>query len=178
MSIRPPGNVFTLVKRPTTLLELFRLRTGGHLPDSFSTTIQGSVDVADMYGADALLNSSFVGAAGAFPLASGPTAFGSSVRIHAVSGFLQLGAAGGANNWYLGTLELRDLAGVQVVLFTQFYQAPAAGFANATNLQMGGQLPYPRVVPAGFQLRYTWQSNDPSVLHTPVLAFEFENLII
>lgn len=178
MSINSPREFFPLVKKPSTLLELFRLRTGGHLPDTFSTTIQGSVDVADMYGADTLLNSTTAGTTGAFPIANGSTPFGSAVRLHTAGSSLSLGAAGVASGYYLCRLLLQDLAGTNTLLFSGSFQAPAAGFANGTVLAVGGQLPYPRVIPPGFRLLTVWYSNDPSALHTANLDFEFENLIV
>lgn len=169
---------FPLQKVPLGLLQLFALQTNGRLPTEFGEQVVPMVDVADFYGADRLLPSSISSGAGAFPRATNTTPIGSTIRVHQITAQLALGAAGAANAYYSCQVRLQSPDGIQIGLFpTQLLVAPAAGFNNGAIFDFGGQLPYPRVLPPGWVIATSINSNDPMVAATLALRFSFENII-
>lgn len=172
--------MFTINKPPRGLLELFRLRTGGGTPSGFQEYIQPVSVVDDFYGAETLLNTSVAGAAGAFPRqATLATPFGSPVRVHGVAAELIFGAGATAGSYYFGSVGWQDLSGVVFPIFA-FAHFPNVGTAIAAGsvLNVGGQLPYPRVVPAGTNFIAAWASNDAAATHNARLQLHFENIIL
>jgi hypothetical protein len=167
---------FPIQRTPRGLLELLSV-FGGDAPRLLDEEVSGIVDLRDFYGADRMINTQTVGAAGAYPRTVSTTPVGTTIRVHNFGAQLNNVAAGAANAYYIGLVRLQDPNQIQVPVFSAVYQAPAAGYAAGTLLDFGGQLPYPRVIPPGWVLTTTVFSNDPAAGAILTQRFSFENLV-
>jgi hypothetical protein len=87
--------VFNLVKAPTGLTQLFRLRTGGAQPNVVGNQVQPTLDVADFYGADMLSSSAVSSTAAAMPISVSDSVLQAPLRMKALSARVTLGANAG-----------------------------------------------------------------------------------
>lgn len=167
-----------LHRSPLGLLPLFGLQTLGRSPTQFGDLVAPVVDVGDMYGADRLTNAIVTGAAGASPRTLSLTSpFGSAIKLHAFSAEIVLGAGPAANANFTAIAQILDPVGNTSSIFSGAYLVGGIAYAAGTSLVVGGQLPYPRVIPPGWTLRIVWQFTDPAVTHLPQIRFQFENII-
>jgi len=133
------------MKPPRGLLELFRLKVGGKQPVWFGDQVVPTVDVGPFYGSDLLFATSGAPTIGALNIEE-TLAFTNTLRVHAISGELLIGAAAATNvSTAWGFL---DPVGQAIAIGQQFFaQIPAA-----TAVRFGCMAPPGLVIPAGWSI--------------------------
>jgi len=134
---------YNLMKPPRGLLELFRLKVGGKQPILFSEQVSPVVDVGPFYGSDLLLATSGTPTVGLLNIQE-DLVFTATLRVHAVSGELIIGAGAATNvgvSW-----GLLDPVGNRITVGQQFF----AQIGALTAVTFGCVVPPGHVLPSGW----------------------------
>lgn len=134
-----------LQKPPRGLLELMRLRQGGKQPTQFSDTVVPVLEVGAFYGSDLLLATSGAPTIGALNNLTEDLVFSATLRVHAISGRLIVGAAAVTAGGYIQVGLISD-SQLRISLGGVAFGVAAAG----SFVEFGCPVPGGPVLPSGW----------------------------
>lgn len=165
--------MFTLAKAPQGLLQLFRLRTGGRMPDAFEQAVRAVIETRDFYGSDIYIPIGTTTTTGALAgLSNTLTVTGGPLGLRSLGAHVNIGAAAATNVFLSWFMVLPSFPTLAIPIGSQNVGALAAGGSAIC-----GTAPLPYVVPAGTQLTAQAQGVAAGVDHTISVRGLLENFV-